>query len=80
MIAGLGSFRNVGEFHGELIANLPLSVIARYGHPLESQKNQLRAALTDSASIFRSEWANKSAMDAALSSDACLVSARFVGA
>ncbi len=38
LIAGLGSFRNVSEFQSELIANVPLSVITRSGHPLRSQK------------------------------------------
>ena len=36
--AGLGSFRHVNEFRHEFISNLPLSVITRKGHPLQSKK------------------------------------------
>jgi len=36
--AGLGSYRHVSEFRREFITNLPLSVITRKGHPLQSKK------------------------------------------
>ena len=36
--AGLGSYRQVNEFRHEFITNVPLSVIARKGHPLQSKR------------------------------------------
>lgn len=39
LITGLGSHTKVAEYRRELITNLPLSVITRKGHPLQSQKN-----------------------------------------
>jgi DNA-binding transcriptional LysR family regulator len=36
--AGLGSYRQVNEFRHEFVTNVPLSVIARKGHPLQSKK------------------------------------------
>ena len=38
VVAGLGSFRHVSEFRREFITNVPLSVITRRGHPLQSKK------------------------------------------
>ncbi|MDG2272857.1 MAG: LysR family transcriptional regulator, partial [Halioglobus sp.] len=39
LITGLGSHRDVTEYRTELITNVPLSVITRKGHPMQSQKN-----------------------------------------
>jgi DNA-binding transcriptional LysR family regulator len=39
LITGLGSHREVTEYRKELITNVPLSVITRKGHPMQSQKN-----------------------------------------
>lgn len=39
LITGLGSHSEVPEYRRELITNVPLSVITRKGHPLQSQKN-----------------------------------------
>jgi len=36
--AGIGSYRQVNEFTHEFVTTVPLSVIARKGHPLESKK------------------------------------------
>ena len=39
LITGLGSHSEVTEYRTELITNVPLSVITRKGHPMQSQKN-----------------------------------------
>ena len=39
LITGLGSHSDVTEYRTELITNVPLSVITRKGHPMQSQKN-----------------------------------------
>lgn len=39
LITGLGSHSEVPEYRRELITNVPLSVITRKGHPLQSQRN-----------------------------------------
>jgi len=39
LVTGLGSHSEVTEYRTELITNVPLSVITRKGHPMQSQKN-----------------------------------------
>ncbi|MDG2442817.1 MAG: LysR family transcriptional regulator [Luminiphilus sp.] len=38
IVAGVTSFRHLSEFRSEVLTNVPLSVIARKGHPLASKK------------------------------------------